>query len=383
MGALLGQFIALIVATSDEECVSKLSQHGLMADRLPKSFGGTWNDPRLWRLPRKNSCFSEPSEQGRYNVNDDGEGEESKCAHEIHMDADLNCIVRNVLWSHTQQAMGLTSASDQHLQTKDPVSLDGCVATPFQTFTTGVFTEDDGYQMHRHYNSSRSQNTRESRRRQPQEPPQSSQSKRKSRRTVHNSDDDEVSDPHQQERSRKARALIVPPSLDAIVDKKERRRKMEAFYAKRKREKKKVEIGVLEEQYGRLSADNKELKDEQCRLENLLRAAKEQVEQQNLKIGFNGERESAQLTSLLALHSHRPKTSPAAALCSDDDRSALLRLSTTHHPSQSQQQGTIPQVGTNADGASLQHRVDAETQLRLILSLSVANPNNDSYLNLN
>jgi Basic region leucine zipper len=78
LGHYLGQYTTLLVAYSDRDCLDKLVSHGLSADRLPVSFGGTWTGCQPWRTGVDTDHVLPP------------------------IDPDLPCLVRNALWSYNQ-----------------------------------------------------------------------------------------------------------------------------------------------------------------------------------------------------------------------------------------------------------------------------------------
>jgi hypothetical protein len=221
-----------IVAHSNQDCLQQLSLHGLTKEGLPACFGGSFSSSAWepWRRRRCRRHSRRPQEEG------DQEGvvviHEQEEEETLQVEANLPCLVRNVLWVYTATHHPIASTDSRTDAASTPTKNKKRVVTKPNV-----------------------------------QGPSNSNKKRKANASNHPSTS-----------SRSTQVAAEVDEEDGEEDPKVKKRRMDAVYAQRKREKLRIETEVLEGQCQEASVINTSLRAENQRLETLVHAAKQLAE---------------------------------------------------------------------------------------------------------
>jgi hypothetical protein len=250
--------IAAYVAASKEDCLAKLLEYDFSPDGLPVGLGGSWTG----------GC--EPWRKGCPN------GAELT----LEIETDLSCLLRSTLWLHNQ---AVAARQQSRLEAADAV-LNGPhhEAMPASTTATNeqkaaskplllgrLRAKDDVASVQpkaRAKSVDRAMSFGPRNRKPAPNNQQKARAKSLERQQQQPSREERISFP-----------IASLPRAEQPVEEQNFRRKRDVVYSKNKRERKKIEVEVLQKQERQLSTCNQALRSESERLEELLRTAQEEI----------------------------------------------------------------------------------------------------------
>jgi hypothetical protein len=238
-------------------------EYDFAAESLPVGLGGSWTGGcEPWRKGRRrnsgnsgSAMRSSGSTRGASTGDDDdGDGpgnEDDELT--LVIETDLTCLLRNSLWLHNQSLPSCGGG------TETASSVDGCKATG-PSNDTHHQRQQQQHQQHQQQLESSSTNTMAV----AADAAAAPTATRPEPLSIHSSST--------------CTAVGVLPRAEQPEDERNFRRKRDAVYSKRKRERKRIELEVLQHQELHLGAWNDVLRAEGNRLEELIRAAHQAIE---------------------------------------------------------------------------------------------------------